>query len=77
MKILVIAAALALGTLLGTPGTAECQWNCSYAPCFGPCASVPGGGQGCICMSSGPRGGRCITFERALELEAEGWTRLE
>jgi hypothetical protein len=40
------------------PQPAKCAW-CYSAPCFGDSQR----NAGCVCMSSGPGGGKCVSFE--------------
>ena len=52
----VLAAGLLFWAVTATP--AKCAW-CYSAPCFGEnqCNA------GCVCMSSGPGGGKCVSLE--------------
>ena len=73
MRALAIAGALTLGAFLaGNPAPAECgqgKW-CPATPCFGSVVCKQ-----CLCMSNEPGAGSCVSFDRAGQLEAEGWTR--
>ncbi len=60
-KVLGTALALAAAALFysaANPAPAYCAW-CYSAPCFGDSQC----NAGCVCMSSGPGGGKCVSLE--------------
>jgi hypothetical protein len=57
LTVLAIACASVLYSA-ANPQPANCAW-CYPAPCFGDSQC----NAGCVCMSSGPGGGKCVSFE--------------
>lgn len=67
-----ILAALSLAAVSFAPIKAECA-TCPPYPCYGSVGCLS-----CFCMNQGfGTEGRCVSLQKAEELEAMGWRRAE